>query len=115
MEDPPHQRPDVGHIRHHHRGTGFPCVPEDPDGAEGLAEGVIFAEDGADHDEDAEGKESGEGDFLGKGRAEERRRSGRGMERMRISEERLKVKFVMRWWVAVVHCAIENSRKTRLV
>jgi hypothetical protein len=34
---------------------------------------------------------------------EERRRRGRGMDRMRRSEERLKVKFVMRWFVAVVH------------
>jgi hypothetical protein len=49
--------------------------------------------------------------FLGRGRVEERRRRGRGMDRMRRSEERLKVKFVMRWFVAVVHWTGDGKRR----
>jgi hypothetical protein len=52
--------------------------------------------------------------FLERGR-DERRRRGRGMERMRRSEVRLKVKFVIRWWVAVVHWTVGEDLVGHLV
>lgn len=67
------------HVGHEHRCGRFPRVPENPDRAEGLTERVVLAEDGTDHDEQAEGEECDEGSLFreGEGRAKEERERNR--------------------------------------
>lgn len=55
------------HVGNDHSRRRLACVPVDPDRAEGLAEGVVFGEDGADHDEEGDGEEACKGQLFSEG------------------------------------------------
>jgi hypothetical protein len=48
VEETPHKGPAHGHVGNKNRGTCFTNIPVCPHGGEGVCEGVIFVENGAE-------------------------------------------------------------------